>query len=859
MFSDPAPDYNSPYYTAPVYTAPASTAQSSLPQLGKTSGPKVLPNPILGESYDNHPTQRLQWDNTNLVVKPGRVVAPVGSQVVVIAGVVAPDKYLSMNERIDWSLTSGSVGQFVEVDPGSYTDMFLADFTFPRKVSTNQAVTSTSRYNMNLNRGTPTKDDDIKIRRGETWVVVNSPVEGTSFVTVRAPSVYDWNVREKTAMIHWIDAEWQFPAPSFAPAGGQQTLTTKLTRHSDHKPLVGWRVRYTITGGPKAGFNGANVTEAITNQNGEATVVISEEQAVAGTSQIKIEVVRPDGVNGIGFGTGNVQSSAVTVEHNSTTVTWSAPELSLIKRGPPSVGIGSIVTYQINVSNPGDLPTDDVQIVDEIPLGTEYIGSTPTPSQTLGTTVRWEIGRLAPGETRSVQVQLRAQQAGTMKSCAEATAVGGLSARGCVTTQVGSPKLEIKIVNRNSNVRVGDVVSFDIYIKNLSQVAATNLTVFDRFDKGLVSDVPEAMDYMKIETHIADIQPGATRPIRLNFKTEQQGRLCHEVTVTDSTGNTTTASGCIDVAPAASTDVGPATPGTPPGTIPGTPGTTPGGSIWDHTSTGDTNVTAKPYVSVEKTGPAQLKIGEKGVFDIVVKNLGQVELTNLVFVDQYDRQLVPTQSSIPRETREIKNGWIRWTLTSLSPGQSKRYRIEYEMNAPAGQVRNQVRVTTDQGVEDTSETPITIVAPAPVGPGLGDPGTGTPGMPGTSTQQGNLALTVYDNSDGVAAGTPINYTIKVTNQSQTVTDENVILTIDLSTHLIPIKSGTLCMGSTSAPNITGQRIMFAPVPSLLPGDSVSYLVNVKSNAPGMAKVTVSVKSKNVQAFQKVETTKITSR
>ena len=861
-----------PPYSPYTYTVPGSsytTSGNKPPQLGKTSGAKVLPQPLLGESYDKYPDTRLQWDNTGLVVTPGRIVAPVGSQVILKAGVIAPDHYLSMNEEVQWTMTSGSVGQFVEVDPGSLKDLCFGDFTFPRKISPLQAVTSTSRNNLNLTRGTPVTSDDVKIHRGETWVTVSSPVEGASFVTVRAPSVYDWNAREKTALIHWIDAQWEFPAPSFAPAGSRQVLKTKLSRQSDRQPLVGWRVRYTIAGGPPAGFtpSGANSVEAISDVNGEAIVEIAENQAVSGTNQITIEVVRPDG--GAPLGAGGLAAGAITVEHGSTMVTWSAADLSVTMAGPQTATVGATMTYQIRVTNPGDLPTEDVQVVNQLPYGANHIDSNPPPSQDMGTSLKWDIARLNPGETRIIQVNLRANQEGTMESSVEATAAGGLTTRGSATTNVGSPKLDVQVYCMTRDVRVGDIVLFHINVKNLGQVAATDVKINDVFDEGLYPiDVPDARTLREINSKgkIA-IPVGQTSVYYLKFRADRQGRLCHTVTVTDSGQKEVTAQGCVDVAPAVATDSGTGTPPIPMG--PATSGTP-----------GDEGYTPparrfQPGVSITKTKigpPKQATIGEKIQYKIEVKNTGQAELTNLTIMDYYDPQLFPTQVSPGcKDGPELNQ--FHWKLDSLPPGEKKEYGVEYEVRAPAGVARNRAEVTTAEEVRDTSEVSITVVKPASTdtGPPTGDTGATPPSTSGAAiggVKKGNLVLSIFDNGEGFPIESPYDYTINVKNLGA-APDRNVLLTFYLSPGLKLKKAGTIgirtksghtpTIDKISGDSTSGQTVTFKAVPEVMSGEKVTYNVRVEPTVPGTEQIQAFISSDSVPSLQNSEMTTITPR
>lgn len=181
---------------------------------------------------------------------PRVTAAPVGSQVVLLAGVRGADQYLRMNERVEWTLGPGGVGEFVELDRHYWPDILLGDFNWPRKVSPTYLITSTSRRCLRLTGGSPAMNDVI-VLRGQTWVTVTSPVEGTSCVTAFAPAVRGCDRRKQTALIHWLDAQWQFPPPAINAAGTRHVFTTTVMRQSDQSPRPGWRVRYTISGGPR--------------------------------------------------------------------------------------------------------------------------------------------------------------------------------------------------------------------------------------------------------------------------------------------------------------------------------------------------------------------------------------------------------------------------------------------------------------------------------------------------------------------------------------------------------------------------------------------------------------------------------
>ena len=104
-------------------------------------------------------------------------MAPVGSEVVLIAGVGAADGFLRTNRRLEWTIPQGSVGQFVAVEQNGLIDWMLGDFNRPRKVSNAFAIGSTSRESVRLSRGACSRENDVCVLRGQGRITVTSPVE----------------------------------------------------------------------------------------------------------------------------------------------------------------------------------------------------------------------------------------------------------------------------------------------------------------------------------------------------------------------------------------------------------------------------------------------------------------------------------------------------------------------------------------------------------------------------------------------------------------------------------------------------------------------------------------------------------
>lgn len=202
-----------------------------------------------------------------LSVTPARMIAPVGSEVVLIAGLCGDDGYYITSQPIEWMLSQDSVGQLVDYNNrGKF-------WTLAKKLSADYAITRTSCRRETVTRGTPSVTDDVVLQRGQTWVSLTSASEGTSYVTTIASRGENWPQRRQTSTIYWVDAQWAMPNPTTARAGQPHPLTTTVTRTATHAPVVGWIVQYEVTGGTPATFgpSGAQAIEVATDTDGRAT------------------------------------------------------------------------------------------------------------------------------------------------------------------------------------------------------------------------------------------------------------------------------------------------------------------------------------------------------------------------------------------------------------------------------------------------------------------------------------------------------------------------------------------------------------------------------------------------------------
>ena len=771
--------------------------------------PPIRTQPVYHDPY----TVADSWEPVAVTLSPANAVAPVGSEVILVAGVIAGDKHLDMNRRLEWMLAAGSVGQFVAISRNSFVGMLLGDFTRPHKVDNTYAVGTTSRRYERLSSGTASAHDDVCTVPGQGWISLTSPVEGTSYVTVHAPEVYDWNARTRTAVIHWVDVQFAYPPPSISRAGTTHPMTTTVTRQSNGAPWEGWTVRYRVVGGPPAGFvpDGAPEVEVPTDASGRATAQLMQTEPKPGTNTIAVEVFRPAGV--LAGMMAAPAAGRLLVGNSSTTKTWSAASLTVQKVGPTRATVGAAITYRIVVHNPGDLPAENVVATERIPPEVEYLSTNP-PAQLVGNQPQWNLGVLGPREQRVLELNVRAKTPGSITNCIDVTAAGPLNATGCATTVVEAESPAV-VVGSSIDVKiegprqagVGQKVRFPVLVTNRGATPTGELTIKTRFDEGFQHEVHDPK--RTIEARLGNLPPGETHQVDIDFTVVKPGQWCHAVEVLGPAGVLASARACL-------------------------------------TAAGESAEQAlrQAGLSVKKTGPAQGTVGELAEFIIDVTATGDRTLTNVRIVDRYDAALLPKEAT---EGYRVEDGNLVWTFAQLRPGQTARIQVHCNCLRAAARTCNRVTVTSNEGASGNAEACLEVRETS---------GSRPPGgvAPPESTARGTLSLTVTDLRGMVAAGKEFTYVIQVANGG-IAADRQVAVTAIVPDGMTPVRLGTT--GPTDQPAFDGQTVRFPPVPEIKPGQTLTYRVRVRTKAPGKATLWVeAVSERHVQPLTAEETTEV---
>jgi uncharacterized repeat protein (TIGR01451 family) len=113
---------------------------------------------------------------------------------------------------------------------------------------------------------------------------------------------------------------------------------------------------------------------------------------------------------------------------------------------------------------------------------------------------------------------------------------------------------------------------------------------------------------------------------------------------------------------------------------------------------------------VTKQGPTRHYVNEVAKFRIVIKNTGDLPVTNLKIVDSYDAAFEPRFTDPGREI--LPDGKFQWRIDRLEKGERREFNVQCACVTPAQSACSRVIVTGDGGINLADEKCVEIL-PAP--------------------------------------------------------------------------------------------------------------------------------------------------
>jgi uncharacterized repeat protein (TIGR01451 family) len=195
------------------------------------------------------------------------------------------------------------------------------------------------------------------------------------------------------------------------------------------------------------------------------------------------------------------------------------PALLLQKFAPAEIQVGKPAKFVIQIRNAGVQAADEVVIRDEVPQGTRLISTSPS-GQANGNQLVWQLGKLSPGEERSLEMQLMPIAEGEVGSVATVS----YSAQASVKTRCTMPQLAIRMSSPDK-VMIGQEQRVKIELRNPGSGDATGVMLFENVPENVKHAAGPALEF-----EIGTLKAGETRELELVLKAEKAGKVLNVLT-----------------------------------------------------------------------------------------------------------------------------------------------------------------------------------------------------------------------------------------------------------------------------------------------------------------------------------------
>jgi uncharacterized repeat protein (TIGR01451 family) len=232
----------------------------------------------------------------------------------------------------------------------------------------------------------------------------------------------------------------------------------------------------------------------------------------------------------------------------TATLAVGQPKLTIAKAGPAVGDPGQPLAYTITVTNTGTVAANNVEIRDQVPqdrmgagrvvdfLGASAGGRYEAPF------VRWPVGQLAPGASRTVQLTVRVNQAGRLNNVAEVRAEQVAPDKAEALTVIVDPsqRLYLDIDRQGETLEAGRKATFIVRVINTSRNAAVKdaALTFSASDnvrfveaRGAAGDRPEADKPPLRFASVAALEPRRFAEYQITLEATQAGEAEFRATV----------------------------------------------------------------------------------------------------------------------------------------------------------------------------------------------------------------------------------------------------------------------------------------------------------------------------------------
>ncbi|MEQ8787185.1 MAG: DUF11 domain-containing protein [Pirellulaceae bacterium] len=161
--------------------------------------------------------------------------------------------------------------------------------------------------------------------------------------------------------------------------------------------------------------------------------------------------------------------------HASASTICTKPLLTVEQSGPSSVLIGESVNLTITITNPGTGVAAGVTLEEDVPDGLSHAA---------GNELEYELGDLRPGESRKLELTLKADKPGLISNLLVVRGEGNLVAEDRLELEVIAPQLDVALTGPSKRY-LERQATYSVRVQNPGTAPATNIELVAYLPKGL--------------------------------------------------------------------------------------------------------------------------------------------------------------------------------------------------------------------------------------------------------------------------------------------------------------------------------------------------------------------------------------
>ena len=292
-------------------------------------------------------------------------------------------------------------------------------------------------------------------------------------------------------------------------------------------------------------------------------------------------------------------------------------KLLIERKVPKTVRPKQAYTYEIILTNRSYYKLDEIILVENLPAGFQMTKTSPKPDKTVGKSLKWNFGLMAPGQKEVITITGIAVRPGKIVHRGNADLNFHLGQMNAIM-EVVNPSLDFTIEAKD-NLIISEEFPAKMTFKNNGTA-----TVIDAVLEHSLSGLTTANGNSKIRIEIGDLMPGDVKAYPVKFKAAKTGKFQNTFVVKAKDGVSDSAS--------------------------------------------MTTLVKQPKLKLTASAPEMRYVGNNVVYNLTVKNAGDGIAKDLVA--KLDVPNGAKVASADEGGKVVGNGVI-WNLGSLPPGSAK--------------------------------------------------------------------------------------------------------------------------------------------------------------------------------------------